>query len=108
MEIDSKSPKRIEKRVTMRKQYLEKYAEVICKRFWHFFEERCSDVKNNRGFFAKTLKEQIETLFDELHNSVSEQEFNANVGCPLDKDIFVSCSKTKARLINAVFKMANE
>jgi len=105
---DSNSPKKIEKRVTMRKQYLEKYAKVICKRFWQFFEERCSDVKSNRAFLAKTLKEQIETLFDELHNSVSEQEFNENVGCPLDKDIFVSCNKTKARLINAVFKMANE
>ena len=77
-------------------------------RFWQFFEERCSDVKSNRAFLAKTLKEQIETLFDELHNSVSEQEFNENVGCPLDKDIFVSCNKTKARLINVVFKMANE
>ena len=93
----------------MRSVYLNKYAKLLCEKFWNAFDARCADAKNNRSFLRMTQKDQIGKLFDELHASVSEQEFEeAIVGCSMGKDIFVTCTKTRAKLIVLMNKMVNK
>lgn len=108
LEKDEHFTRKSEKRVTMRKKYLDKYAQILSERFWQAFEEKCGDLENNRAFLMKTTKEKVETLFSELHASVTQQEFDDKVRCPLSKDIFISCNKTKSKLINIIFKMVSK
>ena len=101
--------KKVEKKGLVRNVYLNKYAKLLCGKFWDVFDARCTDAKNNRAFLRMTQKEQIGKLFDELHASVSEQEFEKTmVGCSMGKDIFVTCTKTRAKLITLINKLVNE
>ena len=54
------------------------------------------------------MKNKIVGLFDELHNSVTAEEFDGTIDCALGKEIFVSCSKTKLKLINLIYKIVSE
>ena len=101
------SLKKIEKRAFVRNCFLTKYAKLLCKKFWNTFDQRCLDVKNNRSFIRLSSKEQIKSLFDELHASVTDKEFEEMVGCPMGKEIFVTCTKTRVKLINLVIKLVD-
>lgn len=100
---------KIVKKGSMRSRYLNKYAKLLCTKFWDAFDLRCADAKNNRAFLRMTQKEQISKLFDEIHLSVGEEEFTkALEGCAMGKDIFTSCSKTRAKLLALIYKFINE
>ena len=105
--VDTTSLKKIEKRASVRNCFLTKYAKLLCKKFWNTFDQRCLDVKNNRSFIRLSSKEQIKSLFDELHASVTDKEFEEMVGCPMGKEIFVTCTKTRVKLINLVIKLVD-
>ena len=100
--------KKSEKRVTARVHYLEKYAKLLCEKFWQVSDARCSNPKNYRAFLKMSIKAKIGNLFDELHTSVTVDEFDRKVCCPLGKEIFITCSKTKVKLINKMFKLISK
>lgn len=100
---------KIVKKGSMRSRYLNKYAKLLCTKFWDAFDLKCADAKNNRAFLRMTQKEQISKIFDEIHLSVGEEEFTkALEGCAMGKDIFTSCSKTRAKLLALIYQFINE
>ena len=100
--------KKLEKRSTARSYFLAEYAKLLCKKFLDAFDLRCLDVKNNRSFIRLSTKEQIKSMFDELHTSVTDKEFEEKVGCSMGKDIFVTCLKTRLKLINLITMMVDD